>query len=926
MKITIQQHLFGRCLFVFFAFNILLLGGCDDDTEIGIINSSRKNVINLSIPDAELVQVRSVANESECKISGMQVFIYNDTHTSSPVYYQEGKADLSFLFGNGTASPTVTLKEYIPSNGERIYIVCNLTNRSSASGTGDFLINEMTSEEQLRNYTSEGGMRGFSSLQSEGQTIPMYGWIEWNENATSNLCLLTRCLAKVAVDAEADLFSGKQVYWEWKNLNYSDFTLDSEYKGGIYQGSINESGISEKHDLLSAATPLDVTKGLVTSYYPLEYKHSTFALENGVDVKTFSKDRAMLLLTVQNPDGSNKEFYRLDFLDKETGQYLDIIRNRFYRFNIAKLKNKGYDTELEAIQNPGSNIEYTVTVSDNWSRGYASNGQYLIKTNRENLKLIENGITDPVTMVKFELQPDDTGNVDFSGVTTRRVRVLDSDMKTLIPSSDLCLFYSIDNNNLVQVKGTGGLPVNEVNLPQGSDVYWIYCTVPEDSSLKEGFLEISVGNIVKYIPFSIIPHTEAIAVDEDGPANCFITPVTYGVYSFDATVIGNGADGIVAETRDEEGDDRIEDHFKDALGNDISRSKNAIIVPRSAKLIWQDKQNLISQVAFNSVTNRVELMSNGTGNGIIAVYDKSDPDDTDANLLWSWHIWCTEVPKVLELGLPTNGETYSGKCYEILDRDLGATTVIPDELTTRGLGYQWGRKDPFINSVSFENEDNAPIYNIRGSELEFKKEKRTEAMVLEYVIQHPDVFVTGQAGHGFMDWLYYIIDSYGNQYLWGNPYSGATITNIETLKTIYDPCPAGYKVIPQDVYAVFLKNPIIRRVDDDIVEKTRKTVIGDFYPPTYTQHGVYMHYGGIDSNKKIYFIYGGSRYGRGGEHNMKLSRYSGHTSATNNAVVHVTSGTKGFTVTPSSIYYQLGYIEGDEDRVSACSIRCVRDE
>lgn len=37
-----------------------------------------------------------MANESECKISGIQVFVYNDSHASSPVYYQEGKADLSF--------------------------------------------------------------------------------------------------------------------------------------------------------------------------------------------------------------------------------------------------------------------------------------------------------------------------------------------------------------------------------------------------------------------------------------------------------------------------------------------------------------------------------------------------------------------------------------------------------------------------------------------------------------------------------------------------------------------------------------------------------------------------------------------------------------------------------------------------------------
>lgn len=128
---------------------------------------------------------------------------------------------------------------------------------------------------------------------------------------------------------------------------------------------------------------MDAAKGLVTNYYPLEYKHSIFALGNKVDEKVFSKDRAMLLLTVQNQDGSNKEYYRLDFWDKETGKYLDIVRNHSYRFNITKLKSKGYASEQEAIQNPGSNIEYAVTVVDNWSQGFSSNGQYLIKTDRE---------------------------------------------------------------------------------------------------------------------------------------------------------------------------------------------------------------------------------------------------------------------------------------------------------------------------------------------------------------------------------------------------------------------------------------------------------------------------------------------------------------------------------------------------------------
>ena len=483
-KKVIQSLVFmnsERVMSFLFVFALILIS-CNDD--MGLINISSPKTLQLSIPDAELVQVRSVANESECKISGIQVFVYNDSHTSSPVYYQEGTTDLSFLFGNGTASPTVTLKEYIPADKERIYVVCNLTNRSSVSGTGDFLIDETVSEEQLRNYTSQGLISGISNLKDGGQSIPMYGWMEWNEKATSNVCLLTRCLAKITVDAAADLFSGKQVYWEWENLNYSDFVLDSEYRG-IYQGAINGAATSGKYDLLSATTPVDGAIGLVTTYYPLEYKHSVYALGNVVDEKKFSQDRSMLLLTVQNPDGSNKEYYRLDFWDKETGKYLDIVRNHAYRFNITKLKSKGYTSAQEAIQNPGSNIEYMITVSDKWTQGFNSNGQYLVNTDRKEIKLLQGSITDPVIMLKIELQADDAGNVNLDNVTTRKVRLLGKD-KELVSRFFIQTFYSTDNEHLIPIDNgivmdampsvpSMGLNItgNECELPLDNK-YWIY--------------------------------------------------------------------------------------------------------------------------------------------------------------------------------------------------------------------------------------------------------------------------------------------------------------------------------------------------------------------------------------------------------------------------------------------------------------------
>lgn len=943
-KKVIQSLVFmnsERVMSFLFVFALILIS-CNDD--MGLINISSPKTLQLSIPDAELVQVRSVANESECKISGIQVFVYNDSHTSSPVYYQEGTTDSSFLFGNGTASPTVTLKEYIPADKERIYVVCNLTNRSSVSGTGNFLVDETVSEEQLRNYASQGLIKGISNLKDEGQSIPMYGWMEWNENATSNVCLLTRCLAKITVDAAADLFTGKQVYWEWKNLNYSDFVLDSEYRG-IYQGAINGAATSGKYDLLSATTPVDESIGLVTTYYPLEYKHSVYALGNVVDEKKFSQDRSMLLLTVQNPDGSNKEYYRLDFWDKETGKYLDIVRNHAYRFNITKLKSKGYTSAQEAIQNPGSNIEYMITVSDKWTQGFNSNGQYLVNTDRKEIKLLHGTIMDPVIMLKIELQADDAGNVNLDNVTTRKVRLLGKD-KELVSRFFIQTFYSTDNEHLIPIDNgivmdaipsvpSMGLNItgNECELPLDNK-YWIYATVVDGATVmpKEGFLEITIGNIVKYISFSIIPETEAIPVDEDGPANCFITPVTYGVYSFDARVIGNGVDGIVAETKTQDGDYE-EWHFKNAYGEDISVSKNVGITPKSAKLIWQDQENLISQVSFDITINRVAFLSNGAGNGVIAVYDKSDPNAEDANVLWSWHIWCTEKPDIIELGLPTNGETYSGINYKIMDRDLGATTTIPDELTTCGLGYQWGRKDPFIGMASLGNNNNAPMYDVRGNKLDFKKIDKTVYIgTIEYSIKHPDTFILGGANNSSYDWLYYTMPL-GNQHLWGNPNSKYDMVDIKSLKTIYDPCPAGYKVPLQDIYGVFLKNPVIQHSEElGIPILSARIDLDDFYSPKPTTHGMYLYYG-ENGVRSVYFISNSVRSGRTDSHPGELRpfHYAGYTSGT--MLSHQNNGMNTIISLSFSIQHRvsLNYGFGGEnllspDRAAAGSIRCVRDE
>ena len=117
--------------------------------------------------------------------------------------------------------------------------------------------------------------------------------------------------------------------------------------------------------------------------------------------------------------------------------------------------------------------------------------------------------------------------------------------------------------------------------------------------------------------------------------------------------------------------------------------------------------------------------------------------------------------------------------------------------------------------LPLDSIENAPIYDIRGSDLNFKEVNKTENVgTIEYAIKHPEEFImmNENVENSDNDWLYYNEpEPAGNQYLWGNPYSVHHMVNIgKIMKTIYDPCPAGYKVPPQDVYGAFLEESCYR--------------------------------------------------------------------------------------------------------------------
>ena len=175
---------------------------------------------------------------------------------------------------------------------------------------------------------------------------------------------------------------------------------------------------------------------------------------------------------------------------------------------------------------------------------------------------------------------------------------------------------------------------------------------------------------------------------------------------------------------------------------------NTNISPKSVELLWEEHKGMLTGLRL--VDGKVKFLATGQeGNALIAV------KDSDGTILWSWHIWCTDKPK---------DQTYvnSAGTFIVQDRNLGATRgdrgVNDEWMESCGIDYLWGRKDPFV------------AY----------KHTQADLAQMSETIKNPTVKSTS------WDW---------------NALSSSWWS--ESYKTIYDPCPVGYRVASQAIWNDF---------------------------------------------------------------------------------------------------------------------------
>lgn len=290
-------------------------------------------------------------------------------------------------------------------------------------------------------------------------------------------------------------------------------------------------------------------------------------------------------------------------------------------------------------------------------------------------------------------------------------------------------------------------------------------------------------------------------------ANCYVisAPGYYRIPLVYGNAIKDGQKNEQAYKTSHTGTN-ILSNFKDHAGTDITepwitQSNGGANIPDGAKLVWADENGLVTNLSVTGsgtdafVKFEVPAAAIKNGNAVIAA-------TKGGTVVWSWHLWFAPQD-VLQTTACTN---YQGKTYIFANETLGmkytnwqgtsytaprSVRVMVEQTAGQAekqVGYFTitqnnanGVRQGYATFYQSGRKDAMPgIDNVYGT---FSK-NGGNSMSIKNGIQHPETFYT----YG-TTWT----NNYNYYNLWSMETTGIG-QDIPVVKTVYDPCPAGFKM------------------------------------------------------------------------------------------------------------------------------------
>lgn len=499
--------------FLWMATAVFMLAGCSDETLLE--TPAANQVLQLRFPQLEQVVTRVNDSNGRCDANANERWV--DENSICLLFYDNtgkylecwSKASGLFSYDETTG---ISLNRRVHGKCARIVVLCNVSPSKLSLLTVPF--------SELKDRLDESswwGVRGYNDQGiGNGKGLPMCGVVEWGPNGVTGPCHLVLSVAKVqlVIDQKYE----NQPYFSWSvyhvpqsgNVAYGGMengwngTPDPLYPSQhlpVYSDYDIETDARQATHLKATYTnthPIPVDTATYYMYVP-EHQNSVLAKGRAVDPNTFDKDRMCIIL--KDVREATPRYYRLDFLtgngQDETKEFFDLRRNRHYAVKITRFFNKGYATVEEALNNPSSNIEYSIEgVSEEYT---TTNGQY-----------------------SLDFTPDWT-NLEYYGDDAVGKEVLIGYVKAIYPDG---VDFAISTNNISLVVGDEeflalvdpGQKITTERIPLKIR-FNKQPVVNSRNSWSSGFnLKLQLGNIERTFTYSISGRE---SIDYLGMSNLF---------------------------------------------------------------------------------------------------------------------------------------------------------------------------------------------------------------------------------------------------------------------------------------------------------------------------------------------------------------------------------------------------------------------
>lgn len=373
--------------------------------------------------------------------------------------------------------------------------------------------------------------------------------------------------------------------------------------------------------------------------------------------------------------------------------------------------------------------------------------------------------------------------------------------------------------SLSKTEGDGGTAADQGTATLTKDVTDLLAK--RNKALKEAIITSSAS-----APYDLSLHNAQGATIARSTANSYLisAPGHYRIPLVYGNAIENGNNNPSSYQTSNTGT-YILSNFQDHAGHAIDDpwiekthgGANASV--DGAEVVWADAADLVHSPSITHVGGEgfldfeVKASDIQSGNAVVAVTKGSGASKT---VLWSWHLWFAPKdaldkikvtnhqnkdyyftketlgwkPTLWRSSTYTSARTVKVKVEQtVANNGAKAYTVINITQNPGGVRkgattlYQFGRKDAFPGVAKADLASNSHFTENAG-----------DNMSIENGIQHPDLYYTWGS-----NWE----NNYSYNNLWSADNTARGFNDNSVVKTVYDPCPVGFKMPASNAFTGF---------------------------------------------------------------------------------------------------------------------------